>query len=178
MLEHVTSVPRSVSRLPSLPGLPRNPKLLVASVVVALSLGYLLLMGTQTAAVYYVTPTELVEQAAPVDGRLIRVGARVVDGSIERDDRTLTLRFRLSDRPRDGTGGSEVPVTYRGVVPDLFGYARDGYYQDVVVEGRYTRAGVLEASRLLVSHGALVEADAQTSNRGAAPSPWQSGSSN
>ena len=34
----------------------------------------------------------------------------------------------------DGTGA--LPVSYRGVKPDLLGYQAAGAYQDVVVEGR------------------------------------------
>lgn len=147
-----------------------NPKLVIAGLAVALSLAYLVVVSMQSATVYYVTPTELQARDPVAPERIVRVGARVVDGSIERDERTLTLRFRLSDRPRDGTGGAEVPVVYRGVVPDLFGYARDGYYQDVVVEGRYTRTGVLEAQQLLVSHGALQEASDQTQGGALPPS--------
>lgn len=147
----------------------RNPKLVIASLAIVLSLAYLGLvgMGTQGAAVYYVTASELQAMAAPAGNRVVRVGGRVLDGSIVRDDRALSLRFAISD------GAASVPVVYRGIVPDLFGYAKEGYYQDVVVEGRYTRAGVLEASQLLVSHGALQEADARTSSQGAPPSRWQ-----
>lgn len=135
------------------------PKLLIAGTAIALSFAYLVLMGMQSATVYYVTATELRAGGGPA-GQVVRVGGRVVDGSIERDDRSLTLRFAISDRPRDGEGGAEVPVVYRGVVPDLFGYAKEGYYQDVVVEGRYTRDGMLQAQQLLVSHGGLQEAEA------------------
>ncbi len=143
-----------------------NPKLTISAAVVALSLVYLVVVGFQSASVYYVKPGELEAQAASVSNRLVRVGGRVVDGSIERDDRTLTLRFAIRDRD----GSASLPVVYRGVIPDLFGYAKDGYYQDVVVEGRYTAAGILEAQQLLVSHGALQEADAQTGG-GGAPRP-------
>lgn len=174
MLDRVTTVTRPPSRPSSWAGLPRNPKLLIASVVILLSLAYLVLVGVGMtgAAVYYVTASELRAEGVPASDRLVRVGGRVMDGSIERDDRTLSLRFAMTD------GAASVPVVYRGVVPDLFGYAQEGYYQDVVVEGRYTRAGVLEATQLLVSHGALVEADAQTQKQGTPPSRWQTQSAN
>lgn len=169
MLDGVAAAPRPQGQARPAGRVWPNPKLLIAGLAIVLSLAYLgvVAMGTQGAAVYYVTASELQAMAAPAGDRVVRLGGRVVDGSIVRDDRALSLRFAISD------GAASVPVVYRGIVPDLFGYAREGYYQDVVVEGRYTRAGVLEASQLLVSHGALQEVDAQTSRQGAPPSRWQ-----
>lgn len=162
MLEQAVAAPPARPRITA--PRPRNLKLLICGAVLGLALLYVLVTATRATAVYYVTPGELRAQPPGAQARVVRVGARVVDGSIQRDDRAQVLRFAVRDRE----GEAALPVVYRGVVPDLFGYAKDGYYQDVVIEGRYTPAGVLEASQLLVSHGALVEAD-QATGGGRAP---------
>ena len=52
-----------------------------------------------------------------------------------------TIAFRITD------GENAVPVTYSGVVPDLF---REG--QGVVVEGRLDGAGLVRADTVLAKH--------------------------
>ena len=56
----------------------------------------------------------------------------------------------------DGTG--TLPVSYRGVKPDMLGYQAQGAYQDVVVEGRLGKDGTLRATQLIVKHGPEYEA--------------------
>src|SRR5205814_2018451 len=79
--------------------------------------------------------------------RPIRVGGRIVEGTLVHDAPSGLLRFQMTD----GTG--TLPVSYRGVKPDLLGYQAAGAYQDVVVEGRFQRDGVLYSTALIVKHG-------------------------
>jgi|GEM_PF-669982 len=146
----------------------RPGKLLVGGLVIALAVGYLAVTGLRNASVYYVTPSELEAKGATAFDRPVRVGGHVVDGSIQRDDRNLVLRFSITD------GTTAIPVEYRGIVPDLFGYAKDGFYQDVVVEGRFMGSGTFEAQQLIVSHGAVMEAGTRT---GSLPARFAGGGS-
>ena len=84
------------------------------------------------------TPIELAEKVA-ADSTLhevgIRMGAKVVAGTIRRDVATQTVFFDATD------GSHTYPVVYRGLPPDTFD---DGV--EVVVEGRLARDGVFHAT--------------------------------
>jgi len=61
-------------------------------------------------------------------------------GSLERGD-NLQVRFEVTD------GNKDVPVDYRGIVPDLF---REG--QGVVAEGHVEPDGLFKADTVLAKH--------------------------
>jgi cytochrome c-type biogenesis protein CcmE len=84
---------------------------------------------------YYKTPTE-VRAMTNTSDRVLRVGGRVADGSLERIG-ARGVRFVITD------GTQSVPVTYDGDVPDTL---KDG--TDAVAEGRLSN-GTLEATRVL-----------------------------
>lgn len=102
--------------------------------------------------VYYVTVGELLAQGERAYDRPVRVSGRVVDGTLSHDAGAGLLAFRLTD------GSGTLPVTYRGVKPDMFGYAAQGAYQDAVVEGRLGPDGTLRATALIVKHGSDFQA--------------------
>jgi cytochrome c-type biogenesis protein CcmE len=64
----------------------------------------------------------------------------VENGSLKRGD-DLAVSFRVSD------GGATLPVTYQGILPDLF---REG--QGVVAEGALDASGVFKADTVLAKH--------------------------
>ena len=68
----------------------------------------------------------------------VKVGARVVPGSIVRDPGGRSLTFRMTD------GAQTYAVAYRGIAPDTF---TDGV--DVIVEGRLGADGTFRATTLL-----------------------------
>ncbi|MGI9248971.1 MAG: cytochrome c maturation protein CcmE, partial [Woeseiaceae bacterium] len=70
-----------------------------------------------------------------------RIGGLVVDGSVERQEGSLDLRFSVTDM------NCELPVSYVGVLPDLF---REG--QGVVAHGRLGTEGVFVADKILAKH--------------------------
>jgi cytochrome c-type biogenesis protein CcmE len=109
-------------------------KLLIVGVVVLLAVLYLVYTATQSGAVYYLTVGEL-RASGPLT-RPVRVSGNVVDGSVQRDG--ATVRFAVADE------AGQLPVVYRGVVPDIFGPE-----VQVVVEGRYGADGVFQAQQLL-----------------------------
>lgn len=73
--------------------------------------------------------------------RNFRIGGLVVDGSVQREEGSLDLRFSVTDT------NCELPVSYVGVLPDLF---REG--QGVVAEGRILADGSLQATEVLAKH--------------------------
>ena len=86
-------------------------------------------------------PDAIARGEAPIDAR-IRAGGMVKDGSVERATDSLEVRFVLSD-----LAGSDVPVLYDGILPDLF---REG--QGIVATGRLGADGVFVASEVLAKH--------------------------
>ena len=84
-------------------------------------------------------PTQLVEGKTP-GGRSYRLGGMVQPGSLQRESGTLKIAFTVSDKL------NEVPVTYTGIVPDLF---KEG--TGVVAEGQM-REGVFVAHTILAKH--------------------------
>jgi cytochrome c-type biogenesis protein CcmE len=91
--------------------------------------------------VYYMTPTELTAklQADPSFVNAgVKVGARVVPGSVQRAAGGKEYAFRVTD------GSHTFPVVYRGIAPDTF---TDSV--DVVVSGRMGTDGTFQATELL-----------------------------
>jgi cytochrome c-type biogenesis protein CcmE len=130
----------------SLPVRPRRrtwprSRLLLGGGAVVLVLGYFLTAAMQSGAVYYLTVAELQARGSAAQGERVRVAAKVLDGSIQRE--AGLLRFAVADDPTLA-GAQQLRVAYRGVVPDVFGPD-----VDVVVEGKLTQGGVFEATTLL-----------------------------
>ena len=123
---------------------------------VAATVGYLMVTGMADSRLYYHTPAELVTKVASDPGYHqvgVKVGGRVVPGSIDFDNRTLDLKFDLIDIE---TGTTSFPVTYQGPLPETF---EEGV--DVVVEGRFSSEGVFEATTVLTKCGSRYEAGAE-----------------
>ena len=107
---------------------------------VAAVLGGVLTFGNLNGnLVYYLTPTEAVEQRADFpDGRRFRLAGQVVDGSLERVGGET--RFTV------GVGYRSVPVQHEGTPPQLF---REGI--EVVVEGAWS-SDVFVSDTMIVKH--------------------------
>jgi cytochrome c-type biogenesis protein CcmE len=88
--------------------------------------------------VYFYTPSDMAGKTI-VPGRRLRIGGLVEQGSVNKHEATVT--FTITDLT------ATVPVTYTGVLPDLF---REG--QGVVAEGRLDRDGLFHASEVLAKH--------------------------
>jgi len=99
----------------------------------------LVLVALRDSIVFFNSPSDVAEKhVAP--GARIRLGGLVKTGSLVRGD-NLQIQFAVTD------GRSELPVSYRGVLPDLF---REG--QGVVAEGALDGAGVFNADTILAKH--------------------------
>ncbi|MFT8244228.1 cytochrome c maturation protein CcmE [Roseomonas sp. BN140053] len=93
--------------------------------------------------VFFRSPSDVVAQS-PGPERAFRLGGLVENGSVVRDnapDGRPEARFRVTDGPH------AVPVTFVGVLPDLF---REG--QGVVTLGKLGPDGVFRASEVLAKH--------------------------
>ena len=109
----------------------------VAMVLLAGAVG-LMLLAFEDNIVFFYSPSEVAEQK-PGPERRFRLGGLVEDGSVEKAGGAVT-RFRVTDTAR------AVPVSYKGILPDLF---REG--QGVVVQGRLVD-GVFRADEVLAKH--------------------------
>jgi cytochrome c-type biogenesis protein CcmE len=99
----------------------------------------LVLFAMKDAIVFFNSPTDVVEKhLAP--GTRIRLGGLVATGSLSRGE-ALVVNFEVTD------GNSTIPVTYQGILPDLF---REG--QGVVAEGTLDGSGVFKADNVLAKH--------------------------
>jgi cytochrome c-type biogenesis protein CcmE len=139
MAERLAAVARPRSRTAFL----RNRKFLALLVVVAVGVGGLIWFAVRSAGMYYMTVGELqaeVQTKGPAAyNQTYRLGAKVVEGSVQQDETTNTLRFLARD-----DNGNTIPIVYHGVVPDAF---KEG--GDVVLEGKVGQTGTFEASSLL-----------------------------
>jgi cytochrome c-type biogenesis protein CcmE len=120
---------------------PKNQRLvLVSAALVAIVAAVLLAMwGLKDRAAYFYTPADIA--AGKVDpGKAMRLGGMVQAGSVRKAPDGVTIRFVVTD------GDAQTPVTFRGIVPDLF---REG--SGVVAEGRM-QGGTFVADNILAKH--------------------------
>jgi cytochrome c-type biogenesis protein CcmE len=89
----------------------------------------------------FVTPSEVAQSKYPQGGRAFRIGGLVTAGSVKRASDGLTVNFEVTDMVKT------VPVSYTGILPDLF---REG--KGVVAQGKLGPDGVFRASEVLAKH--------------------------
>ena len=89
---------------------------------------------------FFVDVSDVVAGNYPKE-RNFRVGGLVVNGSIEREENSLDVRFLVTDMR------CEVPVEYTGVLPNLFSEGKG-----VVAHGRMGDGGVFIADEILAKH--------------------------
>ena len=120
---------------------PKHQRLVLVVLALAAVLGAVLLAmwGLKDRAAYFYTPADIAAGKAPA-GKAMRLGGMVERGSIRKQPDGLTIDFIVVD------GGARTPVTYRGIVPDLF---KEG--SGVVAEGRLQR-GTFVADTILAKH--------------------------
>ena len=100
----------------------------------------LVLNAFSTNLVFFFTPTQIANGEAPRD-RTFRVGGLVEPGSVRREGDGTTVSFRVTDNART------IPVSYRGILPDLF---KEG--SGVVAQGKVGADGAFEAREVLAKH--------------------------
>lgn len=107
--------------------------------LLAVAIG-LVLNAFQSNLVFFFTPSQIAANEAP-HGRAFRVGGLVEARSLRRDGDGLTVRFNVTDTAKT------IPVTYTGILPDLF---KEG--KGVVAQGKLGFDGVFHASEVLAKH--------------------------
>jgi cytochrome c-type biogenesis protein CcmE len=121
---------------------PRHRKLaLIVLVVAALGIAVALVLNAfNSNLVFFFSPTQVANGEAPTS-RAFRIGGLVEAGSIRREADGLTTRFVVTDTAKS------MPVTYTGILPDLF---KEG--KGVVAEGRLGPDGLFAATQVLAKH--------------------------
>ena len=89
------------------------------------------------------TPKELIAKGDAGFEKPVRLGGQVKPGTVVWDDKTLDLRFVITDVD----GVSDIVVHSKGAPPQMF---RDG--MGVVVEGRFGSDKVFQSTQLMVKH--------------------------
>ena len=112
--------------------------ILVAALVVIGIAALLILNALNSNIALYVTPSDVAAGKAP-QGQAFRIGGMVKEGSVKRDD--LTVHFVITDLVKD------IPVSYTGILPDLF---KEG--KGAVIQGRLNANGEFVASEVLAKH--------------------------
>lgn len=119
---------------------PRHQRFLfiTAGVAVLAIAGMFVLNAFQSNLVFFFTPTQVSNGEAPKE-RAFRVGGMVKEGSLKKDGENV--QFVVTDFAHD------VPVTYKGMLPDLF---KEG--KGVVAQGKLLEANQFAASEVLAKH--------------------------
>jgi len=100
----------------------------------------LVLNAFQSNLVFFYTPTQAANGEVP-QGRSFRIGGMVEAGSLKREGDGLTVHFVVTDMAK------RVPVTYKGILPDLF---KEG--KGAVAQGQLVAGGTFVASEVLAKH--------------------------
>jgi len=120
---------------------PRQKRMtLVFAIVAGVSIaGALALTAFRQNVTFFFDPTQVADGKVP-PGERFRLGGMVTKGSVQRAPGSLEIHFVVTDFKH------EVPVSYTGVLPDLF---REG--QGVVAHGRMS-GGTFVADEVLAKH--------------------------
>ena len=113
--------------------------LAIAALVAVLGSGVLAMSAIGERASYFYSPGDIAKEGAP-QGRDVRLGGMVTNGSLVKAPDGVTLRFDVHDAT------NTIPVTFKGIPPDLF---KEG--SGVVAEGRFEGKSFV-ASNLLAKH--------------------------
>jgi cytochrome c-type biogenesis protein CcmE len=121
---------------------PRQRRMtLVIGIVAGVSIaGALALSAFRKNVTFFFDPSQVAAGQVPA-GEGFRLGGMVTEGSLKRAPGSLEVRFTVTDFSH------EVPVTYTGVLPDLF---REG--AGVVAHGRLRTDGTFIADEVLAKH--------------------------
>jgi cytochrome c-type biogenesis protein CcmE len=107
--------------------------------VIATAVG-LVLRAFNSNLVFFFTPSDIAQKKVPQD-RAFRLGGLVTAGTVKRDPNGLTVRFDVTDTAQT------VPVSFTGILPDLF---KEG--KGIVAQGKLGADGVFAATEVLAKH--------------------------
>ena len=121
---------------------PRHRRMaLIAAGVVALGAATALVLNAfQSNLVFFFSPSQIAAKEAPRD-TAFRLGGMVEKGSIQRVPGGLTVNFVVTEMAQ------KIPVSYTGLLPDLFVEGKG-----VVAQGKLGADGVFHADQVLAKH--------------------------
>ncbi|MGB5132685.1 MAG: cytochrome c maturation protein CcmE [Steroidobacteraceae bacterium] len=121
---------------------PRRKRLLavVAIIVGVGAAAALATLAFEDNLLYFYSPSQILAGEAPA-GRTFRIGGLVTTGSVQRASGSLEVRFVVTDNRQS------VPVSYSGLLPDLFHEGRG-----VIAHGHLTASGEFVADEVLAKH--------------------------
>ncbi len=128
----------------------KNLKFLIGGLAVAAVVVYLAVSGAREGMLYYLTVSEFNGKVSTLGDQGVRVSGKVVKGTIQKDSTNLDVDFIITD------GKEQLPVSYHGIIPDIFG---DGI--EVVIEGKYLSGGSFQATSLLTKCPSKFEGDSE-----------------
>lgn len=119
----------------------KSKRLLIASFLALVCLGYLIVTAVSDSTMYYLTVDEALAQGIVESGKEIRMNGEIVPGSIEWDPRDMRLSFAVM-----GESGAMVPAVYYGPRPDNF-----ADNAPAILEGRFDENGVFQTDTLMLA---------------------------
>jgi cytochrome c-type biogenesis protein CcmE len=121
---------------------PRHKRIaLIAGGLAALGFAAALVLNAfQSNLVFFFSPSQVMANEAPLN-KTFRIGGMVENGSLKRLPDGLSVEFKVTDTAKT------IPVTYTGILPDLF---KEG--KGVVAQGRLGQDGMFRASEVLAKH--------------------------
>jgi len=114
--------------------------LLIIALVALVGAALLAAWALRNQASYFYVPSDMAAKP-PARGQAVRLGGMVEHGSLKTRADGVTIDFVVGD------GKARVPVTFSGIVPDLF---VEG--SGVVAEGSLQPDGTFKADNLLAKH--------------------------
>jgi cytochrome c-type biogenesis protein CcmE len=118
----------------------KNHKFLIGGVLLLAVVVGLIVYSTFSTAAYYMTVSEVNQDAAQMVGQRVRVSGQVVAESENWNPQEVTLRFSIHDET-----GAELPVVFYGPRPDNFQRAAEA-----IAEGTLLADGSFQADTLLL----------------------------
>ena len=121
---------------------PKHQRLVLVVIALAalIGAGLLAAWALRSQVSYFYVPADIAANP-PEPGRAVRLGGMVEEGSLRTAEDGITVNFVVQD------GEARVPVTFAGIVPDLF---VEG--SGVVAEGSMREDGTFVADNLLAKH--------------------------
>ncbi len=117
----------------------KNRKFIIGGVLIFLAIGYLIVYGIDKFQVpYFRDVSEFLELGTITNNGDVQIAGDLAPGSVEKPE-PFSIRFDITD------GGKNLPVHYKGVVPDSF---EEG--NELVIVGYLDGEGVFQAHTLLV----------------------------
>lgn len=117
---------------------PRQTRLawLAAGLIVLTLITTFVVQALRESMVFFYTPTEV--QAGQVEpGQYVRIGGLVAPASLQRQPDGVSVHFAITDN------GTTLPVSYRGILPDLFQEGKGAVAQGYWDGDRFTANEVL-----------------------------------